>query len=143
MASPDFRVGSTPVSCLTTSWPIKKCVIKIVSRLRGGDQTSFGQSGLSPATMVSKRKSLDSQSTSLSIFENLRDVYNKKIKPVEEHCLFSKFGSPPLTDGELGAKPIVLLLGQYSTGKTSFIQHLLGRDYPGAHIGPEPTVNYR
>lgn len=35
----------------------------------------------------------------------------------------------------------VLLLGQYSTGKTTFIKHLLQRDYPGCHIGPEPTTD--
>lgn len=26
-------------------------------------------------------------------------------------------------------------------GKTTFIKHLLGREYPGAHIGPEPTTD--
>ena len=36
---------------------------------------------------------------------------------------------------------MVLLLGQYSVGKTSFIKYLLGRDFPGAHIGPEPTTD--
>jgi EH domain-containing protein 1 len=40
----------------------------------------------------------------------------------------------------LDAKPMVLLLGQYSTGKTTFINYLLEGSYPGAHIGPEPTV---
>jgi EH domain-containing protein 1 len=30
---------------------------------------------------------------------------------------------------------------QYSTGKTTFIKHLLNREYPGAHIGPEPTTD--
>ena len=41
------------------------------------------------------------------------------------------------------AKPFVLLLGQYSVGKTSFINHLLGsgRGYPGSHVGPEPTTD--
>jgi hypothetical protein len=29
------------------------------------------------------------------------------------------------------AKPQVLLIGQYSVGKTSFIRYLLGRDFPG------------
>ncbi|MGB1607390.1 MAG: hypothetical protein ACPIOQ_82445, partial [Promethearchaeia archaeon] len=40
------------------------------------------------------------------------------------------------------AKPFVLLLGQYSVGKTSFINHLLGNPpngYPGSNVGPEPT----
>lgn len=34
-----------------------------------------------------------------------------------------------------------MLLGQYSTGKTTFIKHLLRTSYPGAHIGPEPTTD--
>ena len=36
---------------------------------------------------------------------------------------------------------MVLLVGQYSVGKTSFIRYLLGRDFPGQHIGPEPTTD--
>jgi EH domain-containing protein 1 len=41
---------------------------------------------------------------------------------------------------ELSAKPQILLLGQYSTGKTSFIRKLIGCDYPGIHIGPGGCV---
>lgn len=26
-------------------------------------------------------------------------------------------------------------------GKSTFIKYLLGRDYPGIHIGPEPTTD--
>merc|ERR1712183_171915 len=33
------------------------------------------------------------------------------------------------------------LMGQYSTGKSTFIRHLLERDYPGLRIGPEPTTD--
>ena len=36
---------------------------------------------------------------------------------------------------------MVLLVGQYSTGKTSFIRYLLERDFPGIRIGPEPTTD--
>lgn len=35
------------------------------------------------------------------------------------------------TNSDFDAKPMVMLLGQYSTGKTTFIKHLLGCDYPG------------
>jgi translation initiation factor RLI1 len=35
------------------------------------------------------------------------------------------------TESEFDAKPMVMLLGQYSTGKTTFIKHLLGTSYPG------------
>ena len=54
---------------------------------------------------------------------------------------FGHFFSPILNEGDFEAKPSVLLLGQYSTGKTTFIKYLLGRDYPGLHIGPEPTTD--
>merc|ERR1711871_770630 len=36
---------------------------------------------------------------------------------------------------------MVLLLGGYSTGKTSFIKFLIGRDFPGGRIGPEPVTD--
>lgn len=45
------------------------------------------------------------------------------------------------TESDFDAKPQVMLLGQYSTGKTTFIKHLLRTSYPGAHIGPEPTTD--
>ncbi|KAG0468362.1 hypothetical protein HPP92_017690 [Vanilla planifolia] len=45
------------------------------------------------------------------------------------------------TNSDFDAKPMVMLLGQYSTGKTTFIKHLLRTSYPGAHIGPEPTTD--
>ena len=39
------------------------------------------------------------------------------------------------------AKYHSLIIGQYSTGKTSFIQYMAGEDYPGINIGPEPTTD--
>ena len=46
-----------------------------------------------------------------------------------------------MTDAEFNSKPQVMLIGQYSVGKTSFIRYLLGRDFPGQRIGPEPTTD--
>ena len=51
------------------------------------------------------------------------------------------FGTPLLTDEYFDAKPMVLMVGSYSTGKTSFIKYLLEQDYPGIHAGPEPTTD--
>ena len=36
---------------------------------------------------------------------------------------------------------MVVIVGQYSVGKTSFIRSLLRRDFPGQNIGPEPTTD--
>ena len=54
---------------------------------------------------------------------------------------FESFHSQPWTDAEFDARPQVLMIGQYSTGKTSFIKYLLGRDFPGLRVGPEPTTD--
>lgn len=35
------------------------------------------------------------------------------------------------SNSDFDAKPMVMLLGQYSTGKTTFIKHLLKSSYPG------------
>jgi EH domain-containing protein 1 len=43
--------------------------------------------------------------------------------------------------GDAGGAAFWYGASQYSTGKTTFIKHLLNREYPGAHIGPEPTTD--
>ncbi|KAI4295977.1 hypothetical protein L6164_035970 [Bauhinia variegata] len=76
-----------------------------------------------------------------SIIDGLKRLYFERLKPLEITYRFNDFVSPPLTNSDFDAKPMVMLLGQYSTGKTTFIKHLLRCDYPGAHIGPEPTTD--
>ena len=46
-----------------------------------------------------------------------------------------------LQDADFEARPMVMLVGQYSTGKTTFIRYLLEHDFPGIRIGPEPTTD--
>ena len=49
-----------------------------------------------------------------------------------------------MTESDFEAKPSVLLLGQYSTGKTTFIKYLLGREegYPGEqHTAPDTHLH--
>lgn len=69
-------------------------------------------------------------------------AYEEKVVPSEERHLWSEFDTPPLRGAELSGKPTVMLLGQYSVGKTSMISYLLGGNYPGADIGPEPTTDF-
>lgn len=86
----------------------------------------------------SKKIPLDSVT---SIIDGLKKLYIEKLKPLETTYRFSDFVSPPLTNSDFDAKPMIMLLGQYSTGKTTFIKHMLKSSYPGAHIGPEPTTD--
>jgi len=76
-----------------------------------------------------------------SVTEGLQKSYRDKLAPIEKDHDFWQFYSPELTDADFAAKPMVLMMGQYSTGKSTFIRHLLGRDYPGLRIGPEPTTD--
>ena len=77
----------------------------------------------------------------LSVADRLAKLYSSKVLPLERDFVFDKFYSPSFTDSTFSAKPMVLLMGQYSTGKTTFIRHLIGREYPGCRIGPEPTTD--
>lgn len=89
----------------------------------------------------SKSSKMVSLSSVTSIIDGLKRLYIKKLKPLEVAYQFNDFVSPALTNSDFDAKPMVMLLGQYSTGKTTFIKHLLRSSYPGAHIGPEPTTD--
>ena len=65
---------------------------------------------------------------------------NEDLRAIEREIGLSEFYGEGHTASELSAKPIVLVIGQYSTGKTSLISSLCGGEYDGAHIGPEPTT---
>ena len=55
--------------------------------------------------------------------------------------MYDKFYETLMNDVDFEAKPMVLLIGQYSVGKTSFIRYLLECDYQGMRVGPEPTTD--
>ncbi|XP_015683816.1 EH domain-containing protein 3-like, partial [Protobothrops mucrosquamatus] len=57
-----------------------------------------------------------------TVSEGLRKLYRAKLLPLEEHYRFHEFHSPALEDADFDNKPMVLLVGQYSTGKTTFIR---------------------
>ena len=76
-----------------------------------------------------------------SVLEGLKKVYKTKLLPLENAYHFHDFHSPMLEEPDFDAKPMILLVGQYSTGKTTFIKYLLEREFPGIRIGPEPTTD--
>uniref|UniRef100_A0A673MNY0 EH domain-containing protein 2-like n=1 Tax=Sinocyclocheilus rhinocerous TaxID=307959 RepID=A0A673MNY0_9TELE len=76
-----------------------------------------------------------------TVTEGLKSLYRKKLLPLEQYYGFQDFHSPSLEDADFDNKPMVLVVGQYSTGKTTFIKYLLEQDVPGSRIGPEPTTD--
>ena len=76
-----------------------------------------------------------------SVAEGLKNLYQEKLLPLEEAYKFHEFHSPKLEPSDFMGKPMVLLVGQYSTGKTTFIKYLLEQEFPGMRVGPEPTTD--
>ncbi|CAD5225809.1 unnamed protein product [Bursaphelenchus okinawaensis] len=76
-----------------------------------------------------------------SVSDGLKKIYKQKLHPLEDYYKFHDFHSPAMDDPDFTAKPMILLVGQYSTGKTTFIRYLLEEDFPGIRIGPEPTTD--
>jgi len=76
-----------------------------------------------------------------NVVQGLKDIYKNKLLPLEQFYQFHDFHSPQLEESDFDAKPMILLVGQYSTGKTTFIKYLLEKDFPGIRIGPEPTTD--
>ena len=79
------------------------------------------------------------------IVQKLKELYHNNVVDAEKkyhlHFNFCLPTDGPIKANEFDAAPMVLLIGQYSTGKTTFVSHLLGEDFPGMHIGPEPTTD--
>merc|ERR1719230_2189281 len=74
--------------------------------------------------------------------EALTSSYNQGIAALEEKFFSESFYSKTrFSVGEALAKPMVMTLGGYSAGKTTFIKTLLGKEYRGMHIGAEPTTD--
>ncbi|XLS63755.1 hypothetical protein HN51_023729 [Arachis hypogaea] len=82
-------------------------------------------------SLLPQSQSEVSPSSVTSIIDGLKKLYIQKLKPLEVTYRFNDFVFPLLTNSDFEAKPMVMLLGQYSTGKTTFIKHLLKSNYPG------------
>ena len=99
--------------------------------------------GINFASMLASQK--PSAKTALKtdeILEKLGHIYLSNIRPIEEMYKFNKFNNYNLLNMiDFKTKPMILLIGPYSVGKTSFIRYVLGRDFPGMRIGIEPTTD--
>nr|BAN40368.1 EH domain-containing protein, putative [Entamoeba invadens] len=92
--------------------------------------------------MFGKKKKAETFDTSyVSVVDGVKKIYDDRIKKLESDYKFDYLVSPLMKPADFDAKPMVLFLGQYSTGKTTFINYLLNYDYPGSNIGPEPTTD--
>lgn len=76
-----------------------------------------------------------------SVAEEMKNAYREVMLPLEERHAFHDFYSQELVDAQFESRPKVLLLGQYSAGKTTFIRHMLGCNHSCLRVGPEPVTD--
>lgn len=84
----------------------------------------------------------DSIRNACESIDAMKLMYKQKIAPLESASNFEKFHGSSLIDADFDAPPMVLLMGQYSTGKTTLINYLLGENmqYPEAEVGDGPST---
>ena len=48
---------------------------------------------------------------------NTLEFFLQTLRPLEDKFLFSQFQAPPLDDADFSAKPMIMVIGQYSVGE--------------------------
>jgi len=61
----------------------------------------------------------DRDTLTSTVINGLKTIYRDVLLPVEKLYDYHHFYSQQMSDAEFDAKPQVLMIGQYSTGKTS------------------------
>lgn len=72
------------------------------------------------------------QQVIVQLADRIREYYTYPLVPLARQFMFK---SPP-TLGELGGAPQVLLLGNHSSGKSTFLNHLLGAEVQKTGVAP-------
>ena len=128
---------ATSSAVVTSSWLLRRkpppppCIIRQFNASASSQRWLRGGGG----------RDSDADAELVGVTEGMKRVYREKLLPLEKRYLFHEFHSPLMQDADFEALPMILLVGQYSTGKTTFIRHLLDRDFPGIRVGPEPTTD--
>jgi len=105
------------------------------------EELFFGGKERKPVPSVPPPYSASDDEKKEWVLRELAKIYTTVFKPIEEATKFDVFYSSLLNEAEFRTPPMVLLIGPYSVGKTTFIHYLLGRGFPGERVGPEPTTD--
>ncbi|CAE8607533.1 unnamed protein product, partial [Polarella glacialis] len=75
------------------------------------------------------------------VLRRLWQLYEEVVLPLEQKSFYDHFCAPPISMEEFEARPQVLLVGQYSTGKTSMVKWLTGTNSPHFDVRPQPSTD--
>jgi len=113
------------------------------SRHKPGFPSQFAGEAFPDSTPTRMRCGLaeDIPPVNSEVLRQLWQLYAEVVLPIECKAHFAHFATPPVTPEEFEAKPQVLLVGQYSTGKTSMVQWLTGVDSAHFDVKPQPSTD--
>lgn len=77
-----------------------------------------------------------------NVVNEIKKLYRSKLLPLEERSQFHQLHSAKLEDVNFEAKPMVLIVGQHSTARTTFIQYLLECEPPAAYLNADPITDH-
>ncbi|CAE7675385.1 Ehd1 [Symbiodinium necroappetens] len=77
----------------------------------------------------------------LGVLRKLWQIYAETVLPLEQKSFYEHFCAPPISLEEFEARPQVLLLGQYSTGKTSMVKWLTESESNYFDVRPQPSTD--
>jgi len=76
--------------------------------------------------------------------KDLKKIYESSIKPLEDSYKYSSLSNRHFGDPEIFSKPLVVLMGPWSGGKSTMINYLLGTEYTqnAFRAGAEPSPGF-
>lgn len=69
----------------------------------------------------------------------MQELYEKGMLPTESRHRFRDYNAN-MSDPQFDAQPIVMMLGQHSAGKTTFLRYMLGQSYDTLRVGACSTT---
>ena len=100
-------------------------------RKTGSSQMPYGAEANLLTSQALKLGTYTKDNTDASVVKDLKTLYKDKLVEIERSCRFNTFHHPEILDAEL-CRLRCYWWGS-TTGKTTFIRHLIGQDYPEIH----------
>uniref|UniRef100_A0A5S6QRX2 Dynamin-type G domain-containing protein n=1 Tax=Trichuris muris TaxID=70415 RepID=A0A5S6QRX2_TRIMR len=85
----------------------------------------------------------DADPATRTTLEQLRKIFRDKIKPMQDEFHYQDLSRNIITESDINAEPVVLVVGPWSTGKSTLIKYLLGIEHKTQRIktGTEPSTS--
>ena len=85
---------------------------------------SFGETDAAAAAAAAGQDDLVE-----TTLRELKKIYENSVKPLEDLYTYKELSNRHFGDPEIFAKPLVVLMGPWSGGKSTMINYLLGTEY--------------